>query len=91
MCTFTCRCESDGDFELEELPGHFRDLFRGPPGASEPAEHRAARMAVARDVLAELLDEGEHDGLALQDAWYAVRLGGAELLRHVAHPPREAA
>ncbi|WP_328914642.1 MULTISPECIES: hypothetical protein [unclassified Streptomyces] len=48
-------------------------------------------MAVARDVLAELLDEGEHDGLALQDAWYAVRLGGAELLRHVAHPPREAA
>ncbi|MEW1866478.1 MULTISPECIES: hypothetical protein [unclassified Streptomyces] len=42
-------------------------------------------------MLAELLDEGEHDDLALQDAWYAVRLGGAELLRGTAVPVREAA
>ncbi|WP_202235462.1 hypothetical protein [Actinacidiphila reveromycinica] len=46
---------------------------------------------MARDVLAELLDAGDHDDLALQDAWYAVRLGGAELLRGAAALVREAA
>lgn len=91
MRTFTHRCESGGDFDLGELPGCFRDLFRGPPGTGESADERAARLAVARVVLAELLDEGEHDDLALQDAWYAVRLGGAELLRGTAVPVREAA
>ncbi|WP_435125286.1 hypothetical protein [Actinacidiphila sp. bgisy144] len=57
----------------------------------EAADERAARLAVARDVLAELLDEGNRDDLTLQDAWYALRLGGAELLRGTAAPVREAA
>lgn len=91
MRTFTRRCGSASDLELGELPGCFRELFRGPPGAHESADERAARLAVARDVLAELLDAGDHDDLALQDAWYAVRLGGAELLRGAAALVREAA
>jgi hypothetical protein len=78
MCTSPC-CPGGSDCELTELPGHFRDLFRGPPG--ETGEQRAARMAVAADVLADLLEEGAHDGITWQDALYAVRLGGAELLR----------
>jgi hypothetical protein len=32
-------------------------------------------------VLADLLEEGEVDSIAMQDALYAVRLGGAALLR----------
>ncbi len=91
MRTFTRRCESGDDLELGELPGCFRELFRGPPGVHEAADERAARLAVARDVLAELLDEGNRDDLTLQDAWYALRLGGAELLRGTAAPVREAA
>lgn len=91
MRTFTRRCEGDSDLDLAELPGYFGDLFRGPPGARESAEQRAARLAVARDVLAELLDEGEHDDLALQDAWYALRLGGSVLLRGAVSPTQEAA
>ena len=81
MGTSVGRCESGDAFELAELPGYFRDLFRGPPAGHESDEQRAARMAVARDVLAELLEEGRSDGITMQDALYAVRLGGAELLR----------
>jgi hypothetical protein len=77
--------ESGGAFEqyeLAELPSHFRDLFRGPPpGNDESDEQRSARVTAARDVLAELLEEGESDSIVMQDALYAVRLGGAELLR----------
>lgn len=81
MCTYARRCESGGDFELSEaeLPCHLRDLFLGPPG--ESGEQRAARLTAARDVLAEWLEEGEADDIARQDAMYAVRLGGAALLR----------
>lgn len=81
MCRFSRRCGSGGDIELAELPGHFRDLFQGPPGGGESGEQRAARMAVAHEVLAELLEQGESDGIAMQDALYAVRLGGARLFR----------
>ena len=88
MCRSSRRCGSGGDFELAELPGHFADLFRGPPGGGESGEQRAARMAVAREVLAELLEAGESDGIAMQDALYAVRLGGAGLLRAVGVRPR---
>jgi hypothetical protein len=80
MCTPTHRCNGD-DFDLAEFPEHFRDLFRGPPGSAEPPEHRAARVAAARDVLAELLVEGEDDAVALEDAWYAVLIGGPTFLR----------
>jgi len=80
MCTSARRCGSGDDYELAELPGHFGDLFRGPPGGDESDEQRAARLAAARDVLAELLEEGEHDAFVMQDALYAIRLGGAQLL-----------
>lgn len=76
MCTCV-RCRDGSDRALAELPACFQDLFRGPPG--ERTEERAARLAVAVDVLAELLEQG--DDIALQDAWYALRVGGAELLR----------
>lgn len=64
---------------LPEITEDFRDLFLGRPG--ESAEHRTARLTAARDVLAELLEEGEHDDFVMQDALHAVRLGGAALLR----------
>ncbi|MFC4034060.1 hypothetical protein ACFO3J_21650 [Streptomyces polygonati] len=79
MCTCADRRRSGDDFELAELPGHFGDLFSGPP--RETPEQRTARLAVAREVLAELLEEGAADDIAMQDALYAIRLGGAELLR----------
>ncbi|MFJ2957062.1 hypothetical protein [Streptomyces sp. NPDC087270] len=91
MRTSTRRCEGGDDFELEVPPADFGDLFRGPPGVGESAEQRAARLAAARDVLAELLEEGEHDPVSLQTAWYAVRLGGAELLRSTTRVATEAA
>jgi hypothetical protein len=80
MCTSARRCGSSDDYELAELPAHFGDLFRGPPDGCESNDQRAARIAAARDVLAELLEEGTSDGIAMQDALYAVRLGGAQLL-----------
>ncbi|WP_329133957.1 hypothetical protein OG552_17460 [Streptomyces sp. NBC_01476] len=36
---------------------------------------------MAREVLAELLEAGAADDIAMQDALFAVRLGGAELMR----------
>ncbi|QGV78531.1 hypothetical protein [Streptomyces ficellus] len=57
---------------MEELPaGIDRDLFRGPL-APESAEERAARLDVAREVIAELAAEGEAgDEVAGWDALYA--------------------
>jgi hypothetical protein len=81
MTTYGSRRDLAGDngwYELDDPPEDFRDLFLGPPG--ESAEQRTARLTAAGDVLAELLDEGASDDLALQDALYAVRLGGAGLL-----------
>jgi hypothetical protein len=76
-------------FELEELahgfedplPRHFRELFLGAPG--DAAKQRAARIAVAGDVLAELLAEGETDEVSLQNAHYAQQLMEAVPLRSV--------
>lgn len=70
---------ASGGHGLSEVPEDFRDLFLGRPG--ESAEHRTARLTAARDLLAELLEEGEHDDFAMEDALHAVRLGGAALLR----------
>ncbi|WUH92318.1 hypothetical protein OG900_20880 [Streptomyces sp. NBC_00433] len=72
------RRASDGH-GLPEVPEDFRDLFLGWP--CESAEHRTARLTAARDVLAELLEEGERDDFAMEDALHAVRLGGAALFR----------
>jgi hypothetical protein len=53
----------------------FCELFAGPPPeCPEPAEERAARLAAARDVLAELLHDAATDDLAREDALYALRL-----------------
>jgi hypothetical protein len=82
MTTYGSRCDFVSDdewYELDDPPEDFRDLFLGPPG--ESAEQRAGRLTAAGDVLAELLDEGASDDLTLQDALYAVRLGGGTLLR----------
>lgn len=57
----------------------FPELFGGPAG-DEPADERAARLAAARDILANLLRESVHDAVAREDALYAVRLGGLALL-----------
>lgn len=73
------RRDASGGHGLSEVPEDFRDLFLGRP--DESAEHRTARLTAARDVLAELLEQGEHDDFALQDALHAVRLGGAALFR----------
>ncbi|MFG2984772.1 hypothetical protein ACGFYQ_26550 [Streptomyces sp. NPDC048258] len=57
---------------FDELPlGLDRDLFRGPLGP-ETAQERAAREAVAREVIAELAELGEGgDEIAAWDALYA--------------------
>ncbi|MET9510056.1 hypothetical protein ABZX62_16620 [Streptomyces flavidovirens] len=57
---------------FDELPlGLDRDLFRGPLTPESP-EERAAREAVAREVIAELAAHGEAgDEVAAWDALYA--------------------
>ncbi|MEV5277643.1 hypothetical protein [Streptomyces sp. NPDC052811] len=57
---------------FDELPlGLDRDLFRGPLTPESP-EERAARLDVAREVIAELAAQGEGgDEIAAWDALYA--------------------
>ncbi|WP_406244236.1 hypothetical protein [Streptomyces anulatus] len=57
---------------FDELPlGLDRDLFRGPLAPESP-EERAARLDVAREVIAELAAEGAGgDEVAAWDALYA--------------------
>ncbi|MDT3395228.1 hypothetical protein RKE29_00940 [Streptomyces sp. B1866] len=50
----------------------FHELFLGRPG--ETAEQRAVRTEVAKDVLAELLAEGQADEIAFLNAVYAAQL-----------------
>ena len=59
----------------EPAPALFRELFLGRPGET-PAQ-RAARMAAARDILAELHVLGEADPIAQEDARYAQQLSSA--------------
>jgi hypothetical protein len=55
------------------LAGIDMDLFRGPlSGESEP--ERAARLAAAGDVLADLFEQGASDEIAELDAAYAAAL-----------------
>ncbi|MFD9789660.1 hypothetical protein ACFWXK_01790 [Streptomyces sp. NPDC059070] len=60
-------------------PECFRTLFLGEAG--ETTEERNARVAVAREVLTELLEQGLTDPVAREDAMYAVTLGNAAQLR----------
>ncbi|WP_405766521.1 hypothetical protein OHU34_13875 [Streptomyces sp. NBC_00080] len=57
---------------FDELPlGIERDLFRGPLAPESP-EERAARLDVAREVIADLARQGEGgDEVAAWDALYA--------------------
>ncbi|MCI0386246.1 hypothetical protein [Streptomyces sp. CNQ085] len=71
-------------YGLDELPaGIDRELFIGVPGESR--EERAARLDVAREVLAELREQGERDEVAASDARFAAALHRAVPLRR---PPR---
>ncbi|MBZ4321472.1 hypothetical protein [Streptomyces huiliensis] len=60
-------------------PEDFRELFHGVAG--ETAEERAARLAVAESVLAELLELSETDEVAAEDALYAAYLNSTALWR----------
>lgn len=74
-------------FELEELAygfqesttETFRELFLGRP--DETTEQCAARSAVAREVLTELLEQGDSDHLARENALYAAALSRVVQLR----------
>ena len=73
----THQVASPAEFEelalgFDELPaGIDRDLFRGPLAPETPQE-RAARLDVAREVIADLVAEGEGgDEIAAWDALYA--------------------
>ncbi|WP_255954603.1 hypothetical protein [Streptomyces odontomachi] len=64
----------------------FRTLFVGKPG--ETAEEADARAEVAREVFAELMDEGVDDEIARLDAAYAAwLLCAASLRRYSYHEP----
>jgi hypothetical protein len=80
MCTYGGRCEvlcEEG--ELSDDPEFFRDLFLGTSDESD--EERAARQVAAREMLAELLEEGASDPIVREDALCALWLAGAALLR----------
>jgi hypothetical protein len=64
---------------LAEPPEPFRELFAGRQ--DEPPEERAARLAAAGDVLAELLEQGGADSVALEDAQYALWLSRSPLVQ----------
>jgi hypothetical protein len=57
----------------------FRELFLGTDG--ESAEERATRLEVAREVLAELLEEGREDDISFLNALYAAQLSVRSLQR----------
>ena len=58
----------------------FQKLFLGDP--DETDKQRAVREEVAREVLADLLREGESDEIAWLDAVYAAQLVGVAPLRN---------
>ena len=67
-------------YGLDELPtGIDRELFIGVQGESH--EERAARLDVAREVLADLRERGERDEIAACDARFAAALAQAVPLR----------
>ncbi|WP_208106142.1 hypothetical protein [Streptomyces sp. GC420] len=88
MRTYVGDQEAANPSEFEELalgfedptPQFFQALFLGRPG--ESAADRAARLSVARDVLAELQERGASDDIARQDAEYARALSKLAPLWH---------
>jgi hypothetical protein len=98
MRTYVGDQEAVNAFEFEELaygfdepiPNDFRELFLlGAPGESD--EECAARLTVAREVLAELQEEGETDLIARENARYAKALSSVVLLRNRVGAARAAA
>ncbi|MFI0940946.1 hypothetical protein [Streptomyces sp. NPDC021020] len=73
MCTTRDRRSGGGvDPALRDGDDLYLDLFRGPADRDESADERAARLAAARDILAELLREGVHDAVAREHARFAL-------------------
>lgn len=56
----------------EYVLDEFQQLFLGSP--DETTEQREARTQVAREVLAELMEEGQRDEITWLDAMYAAQL-----------------
>ncbi|WBB59170.1 hypothetical protein O7599_26805 [Streptomyces sp. WMMC500] len=72
----------------------FRRLFLGPAVTNEPVEStedRAARLAAADDVFAELQEQGAGDEVARSNARYAARLRRYARARRWTPRPRRAA
>lgn len=63
---------SGQDEDPDYGPEDFRILFVGEPG--ETAEEADARAEVAREVFAEMMDQGANDEIARLNAAYAARL-----------------
>ncbi|WP_329456775.1 hypothetical protein [Streptomyces sp. NBC_01497] len=57
----------------------FRELFLGT--ADESADDREVRLAVANEVLAELLEEGRDDEISFLNAVYAAQLSSRSVQR----------
>lgn len=94
MRTSVCDQEAVSEAEFKEIangfhgncPEGFRELFLGLTG--ESADERAARRAVAREVLAELQEQSETDDIARLNALYAEQLSRVVLMRAKASAPR---
>jgi len=88
MRTYVGDLEAVTGSEFEELAygteefllDDFQELFLGSP--DETAEQREARSEVAREVLAELMREGESDEITWLDALYAAQLVSVVPLRN---------
>ncbi|MCX4824392.1 tail fiber assembly protein [Streptomyces sp. NBC_01142] len=93
MRTYVGGQEALNAFEFGELaygfgdpmPEDFRDLFVGEP--AESTQQRAARMAVAREVLAELQEQSEEDEVSRLNARYAAQLSRVVPLRRRVSAP----
>ncbi|MBT2507080.1 hypothetical protein J7I98_14520 [Streptomyces sp. ISL-98] len=94
MRTYVGDQEAVNEAEFKELANGsqgnwhegFRELFLGLTG--ESADERAARRAVAREVLAELQEQSETDDIARLNALYAEQLSSVVLMRAKASTPR---
>ena len=58
--------------EFDDSAEDFRELFLGVPG--ETGELKAIRQEIAREVLLELEELGQHDAIAQKNAFYAQAL-----------------
>lgn len=77
------------DDQEELLCGLDRELFLGAP--DESPEERAARLDAARDILADLHEQGERDEVTALDALFAEQLRRTVPLRRRAKHGRRRA